>query len=85
LPEETFKSVALSWHKSNKAWSENHAVRLLDSMNNHIFPIIGHLPVSELKPRHFIDLLKGTKNKGLLDVVSNSLVNVGFGFRKFRF
>lgn len=50
LPEETFKSVALSWHKSNRAWSDNHAVRLLASMNNHIFPIIGHLPVSELKP-----------------------------------
>ncbi|WP_323635276.1 tyrosine-type recombinase/integrase [Pectobacterium polaris] len=71
-PEETFKSVALSWHKINRAWSENHAARLLASMNNHIFPIIGHLPVTELKTRHFIDLLKGIEKKGLLEVAART-------------
>ncbi len=71
-PEETFKSVALSWHKSNRAWSENHATRLLASMNNHIFPIIGHLPVTELKTHHFIDLLKGIEKKGLLEVAART-------------
>lgn len=71
-PEETFKSVALSWHKSNRSWSENHAARLLASMNNHIFPIIGHLQVTELKTRHFIDLLKGIEKKGLLEVAART-------------
>lgn len=71
-PEKTFKHVALSWHKSNRTWSENHASRLLASMNNHIFPVIGHLPVAELKPRHFIDLLKGIEQKGLLEVAART-------------
>ncbi|WP_336778745.1 tyrosine-type recombinase/integrase [Pantoea sp. USHLN256] len=71
-PEITFKHVALSWHKSNRTWSENHASRLLASMNNHIFPVIGHLPVAELKPRHFIDLLKGIEQKGLLEVAART-------------
>ncbi|MCB5323353.1 integrase arm-type DNA-binding domain-containing protein [Yersinia intermedia] len=71
-PEKSFKSVALSWHKSNRTWSENHSVRLLASMNNHIFPIIGHLPVTELKTRHFIDLLKGIEKKGLLEVAART-------------
>lgn len=57
-PEKLFKTVALAWHKSNKKWSQNTADRLLASLNNHIFPVIGHLSFSELKPRHFIDLLK---------------------------
>lgn len=60
----------MSWHKSNRTWSENHAIRLLASMNNHIFPVIGHLPVAELKPRHFIDQLKGIEQKGLLEVAA---------------
>lgn len=71
-PEKVFKTVALAWHKSNKKWSQNTADRLLASMNNHIFPVIGHLSVMELKPRHFIDLLKGIEEKGLPEVASRT-------------
>lgn len=71
-PEKVFKNVALEWHKSNIKWSQNTADRLLASMNNHIFPVIGHLPVTELKPPHFIALLKGIGEKGLLEVASRT-------------
>ncbi|WP_247010828.1 phage integrase central domain-containing protein [Escherichia coli] len=71
-PEKVFKNVALAWQKSNRKWSQNTADRLLASLNNHIFPVIGNLPVSELKPRHFIDLLKGIEEKGLLEVASRT-------------
>ncbi|HEM8819699.1 TPA: integrase arm-type DNA-binding domain-containing protein [Raoultella planticola] len=70
--EKVFKTVALAWHKSNKKWSQNTADRLLASMHNHIFPVIGHLSVTELKPRHFIDLLKSIEKKGLLEVASRT-------------
>lgn len=71
-PEKVFKNLALAWHKSNRKWSQNTADRLLASLNNHIFPVIGNLPVSELKPRHFIDLQKGIEEKGLLEVASRT-------------
>ncbi|MCV0469169.1 tyrosine-type recombinase/integrase [Escherichia coli] len=71
-PEKVFKNVALAWHKSNRKWSQNTADRLRASLNNHIFPVLGNLPVSELKPRHFIDLLKGIEEKGLLEVASRT-------------
>lgn len=44
--------------------------RLLASMNNPIFPMIAHLSVTELKPRYFIELLKGIEAKRLLEVAS---------------
>ncbi|OSL74968.1 integrase [Escherichia coli TA054] len=68
-----FKNVALAWHKSNKKiGTQNTADRLLASMSNHIFPVIGTMSVSELKPRHFITLLKGIEEKGLLEVASRT-------------
>lgn len=79
-PAKSFKTVALSWHKSNRTWSENHAARLLASMNNHIFPIIGHLPVTELKTRHVIDLLKGIEKRGLLEVAARVFTYLFSGF-----
>lgn len=66
------KTVALGWHKSNKTWSENHATRLLASLNNHVFSAIGHQPITELKTRHFTILLKGIEEKGLLEVASRT-------------
>lgn len=58
-PEKCFKAVALNWHGSNKAWSENHAARRLASMNNPLFPAIGNMLVTELKTQHFTALLRG--------------------------
>lgn len=71
-PEKSFKAVALGWHKSNKTWSENHASRLLASMSNHIFPVIGNQSVTTLKAQHFTALLKGIEDKGLLEVASRT-------------
>ncbi|PWC18372.1 integrase [Brenneria roseae subsp. roseae] len=71
-PEKSFMTVALSWHKSNRTWSENHAARLLASLNNHIFPAFGNQPITELKTRHFTALLKGIEEKGLLEVASRA-------------
>lgn len=41
-------------------------------MNNHIFPAIGHLPVTLLKTQHFIVLLRNIEEKGFLEVASRS-------------
>lgn len=71
-PDKCFKAVALAWHKSNKKWSADYAARLLASMNNHIFPATGHLPVTLLKTQHFTALLRNIEEKGFLEVASRS-------------
>ena len=57
-PEKCFKAVALAWHKTNKKWSADYAARILASMENHIFPAVGHLPVAALKTQDFTALLR---------------------------
>ncbi len=41
-------------------------------MNNHIFPAIGHLPVTTLKTQHFTALLRVIEDKGFLEVASRT-------------
>lgn len=65
-PGKCFKTVALAWHKTNKKWSTDYAARILASMDNHIFPAIGHLPVTILKTQHFTALLRVTRIKASL-------------------
>lgn len=71
-PEKCFKAVALAWHKTNKKWSSDSATRILASMKNHIFPAIGHLPVTTLKTQHFTALLRVIEDKGFLEVASRT-------------
>ena len=70
--EKCFKAVALAWHKTNKKWSTDYAARILASMENHIFPAIGHLPVTQLKTQHFMALLRVIEDKGFLEVASRT-------------
>lgn len=78
-PEKHFKTVALAWHKTNKKWSADYATRILASMENHIFPAIGHLLVTTLKTQHFTALLKVIEEKGFLEVASRTRQPVPYG------
>ena len=62
----------MAWHKTNKKWSADYAERILASMKNHIFPAIGHLPVTMLKTQHFTALLRVIEDKGFLEVASRT-------------
>ncbi len=57
------------WHWSGtvakKMVAEYRRSRACPS-EEHVFPTIGHLPVTELKSRHFIELLKGIEEKGFV-------------------
>ena len=70
--DKCFNVVALAWHKTNRTWSANHASRMLAAINNHILPVIGEMPVTQLKAKHFTTLLKGIEEKGLLEVASRT-------------
>ena len=70
--DKCFETIALKWHKTNKKWSPDYASRLLSSMRKHIFPAIGHLPVTTLKTKHFTSLLKVIEEKGFLEVASRT-------------
>ena len=52
----TFEVIALEWHAYTKhLWSDSHAYKLMQRLYNHIFPVIGSVPVGEVKAKHVLD------------------------------
>ena len=46
----TFRSIAAEWHKHRETGlMGNHAARVWDSLEKDVFPMLGGLPVSEIK------------------------------------
>ena len=55
----TFKAVFLDWHAHKvPEWSANHAGRLLNRMEQDIFPFIGEKPTGEITTPELADLLQ---------------------------
>jgi hypothetical protein len=57
--EATFESVAREWHQSRKpGWVPHHAADVIESLEVHVFPEIGNLPIRTLGPSTIWKVLK---------------------------
>jgi integrase len=55
----TFEKVSREWHEYRKPeWSENHAGRLLTSLEKDVFPFIGDRPITSIKTPDLVVLLQ---------------------------
>ena len=70
LLENTFESVALEWFnvKKNKV-SPDYGQDILRSLEIHVFPYIGSLPINEIRNKTAKDTLKQLEAKGSLETV----------------
>jgi len=61
----TFSVVARKWHaKQSRLWSQDHAARNLRRLENHIFPVLGDIPVGDILPEKLLGLLQGLEEQG---------------------
>lgn len=65
-----FESVARDWHASNINWSETHAERVLNSLTNHVFPVIGKRNITDLKTRDLLQPIKAAEKSGHLEIAA---------------
>ncbi len=66
----TFKEVAIEWHGTNKKWSEDHAHRVLKSLEDNLFAALGERNIAELKTRDLLVPIKAVETSGRLEVAS---------------
>ena len=64
----TFEHLAKQWHKDNlPRWKEHHAERIMRYLKNDVFPVIGEIPVNEIKVTHIKTLLDSVMARGVTD------------------
>ena len=78
----TFKAVALEWHKNQIGhWSDNHARNVLHRLERDVFPNIGLEPIADIDAPDLLDTLRKIEKRGALDIAGRTRQICGQIFR----
>jgi len=62
----TFEVVAREWQAQQvRVWSEGHALKVLSTMEQHLFPAFGHIPIARLRAPDILPVLRRVEEKGI--------------------
>ena len=81
--ENTFKSVALEWHKTkNKQWTHQYGHTIMRRLEANIFPALGNRPIADITPPELLDVLRLIEKRGSYDVLKRATQVCGqiFGY-----
>ncbi len=68
LVNNSFEKITLEWHGYKKPnWSQGYAEDLLEAFQKDIFPHIGKVSITELKPLDMLEVLRKLEKRGVLD------------------
>lgn len=66
---DTFRSIATEWFNTKKQhWSVTTREAIIKGFEKDIFPLIGDLPISGIKPIEMLNCLKQIENRGALEI-----------------
>ena len=79
----SFEAIAREWHGIQAAgrWTEGHATKTLQGLEKHIFPELGHRPISEITPAELLAVLKAMQAEGTIDRANRLRQTCGEVFR----
>lgn len=70
----SFESVANDWHTKNiNKWTLRHGKKLKTWIEKDIAPMIGHMPIAEVKPMHILEIMRKIENRKAYDVTRSVL------------
>ncbi len=79
----TFEALARDWHadRAKSKWTADNAGEILRRMENHLFPVIGGVPVSSLDPQRVLRTVKAIEANGTVETAHRALQCVGQALR----
>ncbi|MBA3004544.1 MAG: DUF4102 domain-containing protein [Desulfurivibrio sp.] len=74
----TFAKLAAEWMEYKKAsrFSVRHAERVWRSLENDIFPSLGHLPVAEISTKQIAEVIKQIESRGVRETAARALQKI---------
>lgn len=80
--ENNFKAIALKWHAYNlDSWTPQYGADLLRHLERDIFPDLGTLPISQIKPLEILRTLRKIEARGAIDIARRNQRICGQIFR----
>jgi len=80
--ENSFEAIAREWFaKYSIAWVKGHSTKILNRLENDIFPWIGKNAISEITAPQLLSVLRRIESRGTLDTVHRAHQDCGRIFR----
>ncbi len=80
--EKTFKRVALLWLETrNKTLDEKYAKQNLERLKQHVFPVIGALPITDITIPDVVRVIERIADKGTVETAKRMKQVIGQIFR----
>ncbi|MDP3083444.1 MAG: tyrosine-type recombinase/integrase [Rubrivivax sp.] len=78
----TFELVAREWlaHQSSR-WADRTHAAILTGLEAQVFPVLGARPISQIKPREVMGIVKGVEARGAAETASRLLQRIKAVFR----
>ncbi len=78
----TFRNIAEEWHRQQKGrWTPKHAKRVLDSLKADVFPLIGDMPIQDIKTLDCLSVVRSVEGRGALDTAGRVKQRMSSAFR----
>ena len=78
----TFEVVAREWHEKQKdRWITDHANRVIKTLQDEAFPLIGSKPIANITTKDLIVVIRKVEKRGALDVSARVLQRITAVFR----
>ncbi len=80
--ENSFEAVAREWFTRHRhTWAASHADKIINRLENDVFPWIGSKPIADIKPVELLAVIRRTESRGALDTAHRVKQNCGQVFR----
>ncbi len=82
LTQNTFENIAREWHaKFSERWEPKNARKILIRMEKDIFPFIGSMSITTIKPKELLTVIQRIEARGAVEYAHRTMQYCGKVFR----